>query len=74
MTYGKPLSGEKPVIELAACQSGRHITLSVTDHGPGIPDDQKEAVFRRFYKTDPSAARKNTSDWGCPLPVNWPIS
>lgn len=58
MAYGKPLSGEKPVIELAACQSGHHITLSVTDHGPGIPDDQKEAVFRRFYKTDPSRSKK----------------
>ena len=58
MTYGKPQSGEKQLIELAACQSGRHIILSVTDHGPGIPDDQKEAVFRRFYKADPSRSKK----------------
>ena len=58
ITYGIPPSGEKPVIELSAHLSGRHITLSVTDHGPGIPDEKKEAVFRRFYRGDPSRSKK----------------
>lgn len=63
ITYGIPPSGEKPVIELSAHQSGRHITLSVTDHGPGIPDEKKEAVFRRFYRGTPPEAKRNISDW-----------
>lgn len=58
ITYGIPPSGKKPVIELSAHQSGRHITLSVTDHGLGIPDEKKEAVFRRFYRGDPSRSKK----------------
>ena len=74
ITYGIPPSGEKPVIELSAHQSGRHITLSVTDHGPGIPDEKKEAVFRRFTGGTPPEAKRNISDWACPLPVNWPAS
>ncbi len=34
--------------------SGGHALLSVVDHGPGIPDGEKQAVFRRFYRADPS--------------------
>ncbi len=31
-----------------------HVVLSVTDHGPGIPEDQREAVFHRFTRFDES--------------------
>lgn len=34
------------------------VTLSVVDHGPGIPDGQKEAVFRRFFQMDQSRTEK----------------
>jgi two-component system sensor histidine kinase GlrK len=27
------------------------VQISVADHGPGIPDDQKERIFERFYQT-----------------------
>ncbi len=33
------------------------VLLSVADHGPGIPDDEKERVFERFYRGDPSRTR-----------------
>ncbi len=45
-------------VELAAQRTGGHVLLSVIDHGPGIPDEEKEAVFRRFYRADPSRTDK----------------
>lgn len=42
-----------------AVQVDRHTAiLSVIDHGPGIPDGEKEAVFRRFYRSDRSRTDK----------------
>lgn len=32
------------------------VILSVADHGPGIPEDQQQAVFERFYRIDGSKA------------------
>ena len=31
--------------------------VSVTDHGPGLADDQLEAVFERFYRVDAARTR-----------------
>jgi two-component system, OmpR family, sensor kinase len=33
------------------------VVLEVTDHGPGLTDDQIEHVFERFYRTDQSRSR-----------------
>lgn len=33
------------------------VRMSVEDHGPGIPDDEKSHVFERFYRGDPSRTR-----------------
>lgn len=61
IAYGIPPSGEKQVIHLDAAlsESGRHLLLSVRDQGPGIPDNQKEEVFGRFYRGDPSRSQKD---------------
>ena len=34
--------------------SGARAELTVSDNGPGIPEDELENVFRRFYRLDPS--------------------
>lgn len=46
-------------ILLSASLDHNHLILSVIDHGPGIPDDEKEKVFRRFYREDSSRSRKD---------------
>ncbi len=33
------------------------VCIEVTDRGPGLPADQLEAVFERFYRVDPARSR-----------------
>jgi two-component system, OmpR family, phosphate regulon sensor histidine kinase PhoR len=49
-------------IRLAAIQDEDQIELSVIDAGPGIPPDELDRVFERFYKTE-----KSRSDTGSGL-------
>lgn len=35
-----------------------HTLISVIDFGPGIPDNQKNLIFERFYRSDKSRNRK----------------
>ena len=49
-------------IRLAAEQDDDEIEISVSDTGPGIPPDELDRVFERFYKTE-----KSRSDTGSGL-------
>ena len=40
-------------IELTIDRGDRLVTLTVSDHGPGIPEDAREKVFRRFHSDRP---------------------
>jgi len=42
---------DRPV-RLAAASADRHVVLTVSDEGPGIPDAEAERVFERFYRAD----------------------
>jgi signal transduction histidine kinase len=44
-------------IEAAARVDGGHVRFLVTDHGPGIPEDQVETIFRPFQQLDMSLTR-----------------
>ncbi|MBB3611802.1 HAMP domain-containing sensor histidine kinase [Rhizobium sp. BK602] len=39
-------------IEVAVMPEGEFWRLSISDSGPGIPLDEREAVFQRFYRLD----------------------
>jgi len=41
-------------IELALVRSGEESVIRVSDSGPGIPGNEREAVTRRFYRSDKS--------------------
>jgi signal transduction histidine kinase len=46
-------------IELHAEVHGPTAVVRVRDHGPGIPEDQRERVFERFVQLDQSSTRRN---------------
>ena len=48
---------EHTAIRVEAVHAGRHMSISVSDEGPGIPADDLSRVFERFYRVDKSRAR-----------------
>jgi len=44
-------------IETSAVVDGGQVRFRVTDHGPGIPEDQVETIFRPFQQLDMSLTR-----------------
>ena len=46
-------------LTLQASVSKHTLVCAVIDHGPGIPDEQKEQVFEYFYRSDTSRKDKN---------------
>jgi two-component system sensor histidine kinase CiaH len=42
------------MVEVACSTKDRSLVLEVADRGPGIPADEREKVFERFYRLDPS--------------------
>jgi signal transduction histidine kinase len=45
-----------------------HLTLSVTDHGPGIPASEHEKIFERFHRLG-SELRRETQGVGIGLSI-----
>jgi two-component system phosphate regulon sensor histidine kinase PhoR len=50
-------SPEETTVRVEATKSAGRITVSVTDEGPGIPEQDLTRVFERFYRVDKSRAR-----------------
>jgi two-component system, OmpR family, phosphate regulon sensor histidine kinase PhoR len=55
---GTKFSPPGETIDIRARQEGDEVIISVADRGPGIPTDELDRVFERFYKSDQS--RSNT--------------
>jgi two-component system, OmpR family, sensor histidine kinase CiaH len=51
-------SPREGLITLTLAKDGRHTLLSVSDQGPGIPDEEKKKVFGKFYRTGQEKTRQ----------------
>ncbi len=50
-------SPEQATIRIEAAPAGNQIAITVSDEGPGLPDDDLSRVFERFYRVEKSRAR-----------------
>ncbi|MBN1646491.1 MAG: GHKL domain-containing protein [Spirochaetales bacterium] len=44
-------SPEKGTVSVDITTENRNIIITITDQGPGIPDDMKDSIFDRFFST-----------------------
>ena len=45
-------------VTLALIRKGKHVVLSIGDQGPGIPDEEKKKIFRKFYRAGQEETRR----------------
>jgi two-component system, OmpR family, sensor kinase len=45
------------IVRSGRLNGGPGVVLEVEDHGPGLPPEQAERVFERFYRADPARTR-----------------
>ena len=55
--YGRPAAGGPASIEARVEVNGGEVSISVADHGPGIPAADRERVLKRFVRLEASRTR-----------------
>lgn len=48
--------GEQPIV-ITAERAGGEVRVTVSDHGPGVPESEAPFVFDRFYRARPASGR-----------------
>ncbi len=51
------LKYSKDEVVVEAVDLGERVRVTVSDYGPGIPDEHKQAIFERFWRLDKSGVR-----------------
>jgi signal transduction histidine kinase len=49
---------ERTTISLSATREGDRVLLAVADQGPGIPEQDLQRIFERFYRVDKARSRE----------------
>lgn len=57
LRYGQPAEGAQVPVEVQVRVDDRGWALAVLDHGPGIPESEREAVMRPFHRLEVSRGR-----------------
>jgi two-component system sensor histidine kinase KdpD len=57
LTNALKYSNPESSIEIRASKEGDFVKISVKDHGPGIPIEERSRVFERYYRISKSAVR-----------------
>lgn len=63
-------SPENGIVTVDAKRVGQFVEISVTDEGPGIPEDRLEEIFARFYSDRPETDQKRGKNSGLGLSIS----
>jgi signal transduction histidine kinase len=54
-------------IRIGAQASENEVTISVADHGPGIPENEQAQIFDKFYRSSKSSHQIKGTGMGLPI-------
>ena len=60
---------ENTKISVELKELDKEVTISVSDNGPGLSDADRERIFERFYRVDPSRQRSSQEGSGLGLSI-----
>jgi two-component system OmpR family sensor kinase len=56
-------------IKVSITQSEKEVQLAVSDNGPGLSEENREKIFERFFRADPSRQRTSAEGSGLGLSI-----